>query len=98
MTNELVTTLIPAGPILLLLTVTMLIKSADSLGLCGMGLFTSGRQWEGGQHRWGPGKYKRPQRQRWTLTFGGTNYIYGEGNGIPLQYSCLENPMDGGAW
>ena len=22
----------------------------------------------------------------------------GEGNGIPLQYSCLENPMDGGAW
>ena len=24
--------------------------------------------------------------------------IYGEGNGTPLQYSCLENPMDGGAW
>ena len=22
----------------------------------------------------------------------------GEGNGSPLQYSCLENPMDGGAW
>ena len=22
----------------------------------------------------------------------------GEGNGDPLQYSCLENPMDGGAW
>ena len=22
----------------------------------------------------------------------------GEGNGIPVQYSCLENPMDGGAW
>ena len=22
----------------------------------------------------------------------------GEGNGMPLQYSCLENPMDGGAW
>ena len=21
-----------------------------------------------------------------------------EGNGKPLQYSCLENPMDGGAW
>ena len=38
-----------------------------------------------------------------------TNYFYmkltinyirlvGEGNGTPLQYSCLENPMDGGAW
>ena len=24
--------------------------------------------------------------------------IGGEGNGTPLQYSCLENPMDGGAW
>ena len=22
----------------------------------------------------------------------------GEGNGNPLQYSCVENPMDGGAW
>ena len=22
----------------------------------------------------------------------------GEGNGTPLQYSCLENPTDGGAW
>ena len=24
--------------------------------------------------------------------------VYGEGNGNPLQYSRLENPMDGGAW
>ena len=24
--------------------------------------------------------------------------VPGEGNGTPLQYSCLENPMDGGAW
>ena len=24
--------------------------------------------------------------------------LKGEGNGTPLQYSCLENPMDGGAW
>ena len=24
--------------------------------------------------------------------------VDGEGNGTPLQYSCLENPMDGGAW
>ena len=24
--------------------------------------------------------------------------IYGEGSGNPLQYSCLENPMDGGTW
>ena len=25
-------------------------------------------------------------------------HIFGEGDGIPLQYSCLKNPMDGGAW
>ena len=25
-------------------------------------------------------------------------YIPGEGNGNPLQYSCLENSVDGGAW
>ena len=24
--------------------------------------------------------------------------FFGEGNGTPLQYSCLENPMDRGAW
>ena len=26
------------------------------------------------------------------------NKDIGEGDGTPLQYSCLENPMDGGAW
>ena len=25
-------------------------------------------------------------------------YVLGEGNSTPLQYSCLENPTDGGAW
>ena len=25
-------------------------------------------------------------------------YSFGEGNGNPLQYSCLENPMDVEAW
>ena len=28
----------------------------------------------------------------------GTTVSLGGGNGTPLQYSCLENPMDGGAW
>ena len=27
-----------------------------------------------------------------------TMVVVGEGNGTLLQYSCLENPMDGGAW
>ena len=26
------------------------------------------------------------------------HFSSGEGSGTPLQYSCLENPMDGGAW
>ena len=30
--------------------------------------------------------------------FFGAQLSSGEGNGNPLQYSCLENPMDGGAW
>ena len=32
---------------------------------------------------------------------GKFHYVYwdiGEGNGNPLQYSCLEDPMEGGAW
>ena len=36
------------------------------------------------------------------IIFFSTFYLaksnFGEGNGIPLQYSCLENPTDGGAW
>ena len=34
-------------------------------------------------------------------SLGKLNYTrnnIGEGNGTPLQYSCLEDPMDGGAW
>ena len=30
--------------------------------------------------------------------FTQTHVTFGEGNGTPLQYSCLENSMDGGAW
>ena len=43
--------------------------------------------------------HNKDGREVWTLPF----YMQvgrwgGEGNGNPLQYSCLENPMDGGAW
>ena len=31
-------------------------------------------------------------------SLGMTRDYLGEGNGNPLQYSCLENPMDGGVW
>ena len=30
--------------------------------------------------------------------YWGPAQVGGEGNGTPLQYFCLENPMDGGAW
>ena len=33
------------------------------------------------------------RKKTWTAQF-----CFGEGSGTPLQYSCLENPMDGGAW
>ena len=39
-------------------------------------------------------------RLRWMITSFcfSLKHMDGEGNGTPLQYSCLENPMDGGAW
>ena len=38
-----------------------------------------------------------PIRETWVRSLGREDPP-GEGNGNPLQYSCLENPMDGGAW
>ena len=32
------------------------------------------------------------------IKYAAINIQLGEGNGTPLQYSCRENPMDGGAW
>ena len=32
------------------------------------------------------------------MHLGSSMHFIGEGSGTPLQYSCLENPMDGGAW
>ena len=42
---------------------------------------------------WFEYKTKQCLRLKQSVTMGN-----GEGNGTPLQYSCLENPMDGGAW
>ena len=36
--------------------------------------------------------------RRDTGSIPGSGRSLGEGNGNPLQYSCLENPMDRGAW
>ena len=35
---------------------------------------------------------------KWNKLSEKYHIIPGEGNGTPLQYSCLENPMDGGTW
>ena len=43
---------------------------------------------------WGGGV---PAQSSWTLC-NPLGLCPGGGNGTPLQYSCLENPMDGGAW
>ena len=44
----------------------------------------------------GPLKYKSPVQT--TCIWVHLSISSGEGNGTQLQYSCLENPMDGGAW
>ena len=52
----------------------------------------------------GPGGegWVRPSVLRWYSASGLKKpmlvFVFGEGNGSPLQYSCLENPVDGGAW
>ena len=42
---------------------------------------------------WGRKKSDTTERLNWTDSLHS-----GEGNGTPLQYSCLENPVNGGAW
>ena len=39
-----------------------------------------------------------PWPPRWGTELNLTSVTSGEGNGTPLQYFCLENPMDVGAW
>ena len=50
-------------------------------------------------------KEKNHSLTRWTfvdkvmsMLFNMLSRLVREGNGTPLQYSCLENPMDRGAW
>jgi len=40
---------------------------------------------------------KKKKKRTWVRSLGWENPP-GEGNGYPLQYSYLENPMDRGAW
>ena len=40
----------------------------------------------------------RKKKKKLSFFFNLLGTFLGEGDGTPLQYSCLENPMDGGAW
>ena len=39
-----------------------------------------------------------PSRNLLKIIYERFQWLSGEGSGTPLQYSCLENPMEGGAW
>ena len=46
-------------------------------------------------------KYLPAMQETWVVSLNripGSGRSLGKGNGKPLQYSCLENPMDKGAW
>ena len=45
-----------------------------------------------------PNKMENQKMKKMVEIIRGQKEKCGEGNGNPVQYSCLENPMDGGAW
>ena len=56
-------------------------------------------------HRTGKGQFSfqslrkaMPKNAQTTAQLHSSHTLVGEGNGTPLQYSCLENPRDGEAW
>ena len=52
--------------------------------------------WPNCDHLWNEECFRK---QLTSSMWGGRwSFCGGEGNGTPLQYSCLENPTDGGAW
>ena len=69
-----------------------------------LGSLDSSYLWKGGGYDWGSAGMGLLGCWQCSLSLSGCWCLYmliyklGEGNGTPLQYSCLENPMDGGAW
>ena len=64
-------------------------------GLLSMGLHRVGHDWSGLA---AAAKKNLPANAGDGVLIPGPGRSPGEGNGNPLQYSCLENPMDRGAW
>ena len=50
------------------------------------------------QHLALSGIYKAQINSEWLIKMNKVLLCHGEGNGNPLQCSCLENPRDGGTW
>ena len=72
----------------------------DAVKFCNQYASRAGKLSSG--HRTGKGQFSL-QSQRKAMpknaqTTSQSHMLVGEGNDTPLQYSCLENPMDGGAW
>ena len=68
-------------------------------GLAAWEVWGNGRGMEGGERFPGGSEVKASASNAGDLgSIPGLGRSHGEGNGNPLQYSCLENPMEGGAW
>ena len=91
-------------------TIVLLFKLLSLLDLYGSPRKLQRRQWHptlrllpGKSHRWrslvgcSPRGLEESDTTEW-LPFHFSLSCIGEGNGNPLQCSCLENPRDGGAW
>ena len=73
----------PAIPLLGIYPNKTIIQKDTCTPMLTAALFTIAKTWK---------QSKCPSTDEWIKM-----YIYGEGDGTPLQSSCLENPMDGGA-
>ena len=75
----------------------VLLVPSSSLLVCAMGKFYP--DFGEGLRKSGGSEVKASASSAGNLgSIRGSGRSPGEGNGNPLQYSCLENPMEGGAW
>ena len=62
------------------------------------GKLSSGHRTEKGQFSFQSQRKAMLKNAQTTAQLHSSHTLVGECNGTPLHYSCLENPMDGGAW
>ena len=64
----------------------------------GIGKLSSGHRTGKGQFSFQSQRKAMPKNAQTTAQLHSSHTLVGKGNGTPLQYSCLENPRDRGAW